>query len=85
MYWSCFLKINFKTPQEKSIIFPNCIIQTEKNNFFILGKGKGLDLSIYFLKSAYFCVLHPILGKRKLIFNFFVFQLTLISNYQRLG
>ena len=83
MYWSCFLKINFKTPQEKSIIFPNCIIQTEKSYFFNLGKGEGLDLSIYFLKSAYFCVLHPILGKRKLIFKIFVFQLTLVGSVSK--
>ena len=61
------------------IFFQNCIIQIEKTYFCILAKGKSSDQSICFLKSSYFCVLHSILGKRKLIFTIFVFQLTLME------
>ena len=60
------------------IFFQNCIIQRQKTKFCILGKGKSSVQSICFLKSSYFCVLHPILGKRKLIFEIFDFQLSLL-------
>ena len=60
------------------IFFQNCIIQRQKTYFCILGKGKSSVQSICFLKSSYFCVLHPILGKRKLIFEIFDFQLSLM-------
>ena len=65
------------------IFFQNCIIQRQKTYFCILGKGKSLVQSICFLKSSYFCVLHPILGKRKLIFEIFDFQLSLMAVVSR--
>ena len=51
---------------------------SEKFCFCKLAKGKRSNLKTYFLKSPYFCVLHPLLGKRNINFSFFDFQLTLL-------
>ena len=54
---------------------------SEKSCFCKLAKGKRSNLKDYFLKSPYFCVLHPLLGIRNINFSFFDFQLTLLCIY----
>ena len=78
--WDWASRLEYHEPYNRNDFFFSLSKGSEKFCFCKLAKGKRSNLKKYFLKSPYFCVLHPLLGIRNINFSFFDFQLTLLGS-----